>query len=211
MLEAAGDILRLSLGVIFHPIDAFGYIKRNRDFFSYLPIPVMLIAIVAVRVGTIYIVHFPLSTLSPESTSFINEAFRFVLPIVGWAVSCYIMTAIMAGESLFREVLTASCYAMLPYVLFMIPIALLSRTFSRSEAGIYQLLNVAVWAWVFILFFTGVKILNDYTFGKTVFACAVSIIAMFVIVAVLLLVYAMLNQLGQIIHDIYTEIRMLNW
>ena len=211
MLEAAGDMLRLSVGVIFHPVDTFENIKKNRHFFSYIPVFVLLLATVVIQVATIFCTHYPLSSISPDDASVFNECVRFVVPVVGWAISCYIMTSIMDGECLFKEVLTASVYSMMPFILFMLPVSLVSNVFSLGELGIYQFLTGAVWAWVLLLFFVSVKVLNDYTVRKTLVVCFLSILAMIVIVAVLLLVYAMVNQLVQIIRDVYTEIRMLNW
>ena len=211
-MKAAGDLLRLSLGVVFHPLDTFGYIKRNRGYFSYLPVAALLLVVVAVRIATIYLTHFPLSGgVSPENANFFREFAKYTLPVIGWSIACFIMTSIMDGECLFKELLTASCYAMIPFILFMIPIAIVSNVMSLYELDIYYFLVTGIWGWVILLYFISVKVLNDYTVLKTLVVCIVSALALFVIVAVLLLVYSMINQFFQIVYDIYTEARMLYW
>jgi len=212
MLESTADLLSLSLGVLFHPIETFDNIKKNRRFFSYIPVLVLLFAIFAARVATIFLIHFPLARgMTPETANFVTELVKFVVPVVGWAISCYIVTSIMGGECHFKEMLTASCYAMMPYILFSVPLALFSKVLSGSDRDVYGFLEFAMWAWVGLLFFLSVKTLNNYTFVKTVWICVTGIIAMAIIIAVLVLVYAMINQLIQLIMNLLNEIRMLNW
>ena len=103
---------------LFHPTDAFLALRSWRDRADYLPAFVLFVLVVAVRIIEIFAVHFPLATVDPREANLIAETSRMLLPIVTWVLASYAITAIMDGESLFREALTAAGYAMLPYILF---------------------------------------------------------------------------------------------
>lgn len=211
MLGATLDMLRLSVATLFHPINAFTNIKKNRYYFSYFAPLIIVVFIVIVRVASIYLTNYALVDVRPEETSIINEFVRFAVPLAGWSIGSYIITAIMDGECLFKEAFTATCYCLIPYVFFMIPISLLSNVFSLQEASIYNLITFALWCWIGVLIFTSVKVLNNYLLRKTVLVCILGLVAMAIMAAILLLIYAMLNQLIELIKGIYNEIRMAGY
>lgn len=203
------DMAALPATVVFHPADTFRLIKRHRTMLAYWPAVAILVLLVVVRIGYIFLVHFPLSELEPRDANVVLEIVRMLLPILTWIVATYGVTTIMDGEAVFGEVFVAGAYAMVPYLVFAIPIALLSRVLSIEEAGIYNFVNVAVWVWIVGLVVLSVYVLHQYSFGKTIVVTVVSALAMLLIWAIAILLYALTTNLWVFLSGIVLEIYML--
>ncbi len=203
------NTMELSIAVLFYPTDAFYYIKSKKKTINYFSCIFLLFAILTVRIITIYIVHFPIAAIHPRDANIWLEIVKFILPVITWVVSCYAITSISDGETLLGEGFAATAYAMVPYVAFSIPLALLSRVMGRSLLLLYNSLNVILLAWVLLIIFLSVKTLNDYSTGQTIKVCFLGLIMMLLIWAVLILLFALTSQFFQFVLDIVLEIKMI--
>lgn len=203
------NMLKLPLIMLFHPGDAFYYIKSRRNSINYLYCIMMFFMVVAVRIASIFITHFPLAAVQPRDANIVLEFVKYLLPIVTWVVACYAITSISDGEALFGEVFTAAAYCMVPYIVCTIPIALLSRIMGSEQLALYTALQAIVWIWVLCIYFLSVMNLNNCTFGETIKICIISIITMLLIWGLLILIFALTSQLLQFLKDILLEIKML--
>lgn len=200
--------MKLPIAVLFHPIDTFRQIRRYREHFTYLPVIVLLLLVVAVRVGYIHLVHFPLAAIEPRDANMLLETIKLLVPILTWVVATYAVTTIMGGEAEIKEILLAAAYAMVPYVLLTIPLAGISRVMSGEEADIYAAFQTAILTWVVLLFYLSVQSLHSYSLGKTILVCLLSLFAMALIWALLILVYAMTGNLRAFFQGVVLEIYM---
>lgn len=203
------NMLGLPIVMLFHPSDAFYYIKTRRKSINYLYCMVMFLMVVVVRIASIFITHFPIAALQPRDANIGLEFVKYILPVVTWVISCYAITTISEGETLFGEMFAAAAYSMTPYIACTIPLALLSRIMDNEQLGLYNFIQYAIWIWVLCIFFLSVMNLNNFTFGQTVKICILSIITMFLLWAVLILVFALTSQLVQFVGDVIIEVKML--
>jgi hypothetical protein len=204
------DLFKLPLAVVFHPAETFRQVKRYREGFTYLPVLVLFVAVVAVRTIFIFLVHFPLATVQPRDANILLEAVKFIVPLVTWAVSSFAVSSIMGGEAHFKEILMASAYAFMPYILLSIPIAAVSRVLSAAggEQNLFGLLTGFVWAWVIMLLVVGVKILHDYHIWMAILVCFLSILGIALIWSLFVLVYALTGNLRAFLQGLILEIWM---
>jgi len=203
------NILAYSLCVIFRPADAFYYIKRNRERAVLWP-PLFIIALAfAVRIAAIFAEHYPLAYSLPEDTTIILEAFIILAPILTWTVACFITTSVMNGESTYWEILTATAYCLIPYIIFTIPLSLFSNILTIDEQAIYVYLIILKWLWIFILILTYEKTMNTYTMGKTLSITFLSLVFVILIWAVIFLLYLLTNQFIDFIKTVTIELRLL--
>lgn len=200
--------LYISLDIFFHPVDAFYRIKKSRESFNYLPAVILLFLVLAVRFLYIYNVHYPLATLKIWDSSILLEAAKLLVPVLTWVVACYAVTTINEGETFIKDILAASAYSMLPYIVITLFLTVFSQFIGTTEAGLFTLIQIMMWVWTGLLFFISVRSMNDFSFSKTVGICLLSIVVMLIIWAVLLLVYALSGQLYQFFKGILLEIRM---
>lgn len=201
------DLMKLPLSVVFRPGETFRCITLYRRAFSYLPVFVLLFLTVCVRVAFIFITHFPLAALDPRDANIFLEMVKLLVPLVTWAISSYAVTSIMDGEAVFKEILMASAYAMVPYILLTIPIAAFSRVLSSVgvEKNLFLFLNNAVWFWVLALLFLGVKNLHDYHVGKTLIVCVLTVFGMALIWSLFVLMFALTGNLKAFVQGLTLE------
>lgn len=203
------ETLKLSLGVIFHPVDTFTLIKSRKIKLNYALGFLFLALVIFVRLAQIFITSYQLTGLEPKNANILLEILRFAVPILTWAVAAFAVTSILDGEAFVPEIFIAAAYCMTPYILLNIPVAMLSKLLGQSEAGFYKALGTLVWVWVFLLFFQSLKVLNNYSLQKAFLCCILILVFMLLIWALCILFIAFTGQLYMVIKEVIYEIRML--
>lgn len=199
-------ILKMSLLVLFHPVVAFSYIQKERDRFKARPIVILLLLGVVIRLISLQFTHYPLSTITMRSNLFLEVAKLFV-PLVSWGICSYLMTTILDGETMFRESMLAVSYALTPYIVFMIPLTLLSRILDSSQAGMFNSLEAVILGWVILLIIISLKEMNHFTVGKTVMVVLLSVFTVAILWAAVALLYSICTQFLDFVKEILIELR----
>ena len=200
--------VRILVGVIFHPIDAFDRIKYYRSRSKTLPIFVMFCLVLIVRVASIYITHFPMTTLKPEDTNILLEIIKYIVPLASWGVANYAITSIWDGECFLEESMIGAAASMVPYVLLTIPVSLFSRLLEINQIGFYNFLNIGIFVWIIMLLFIGTMTMNNYSFKTTISVYIISIIGVILLWALVLLLATLVYQLYDSIKDLTIELRI---
>jgi hypothetical protein len=198
--------LEIGLAVLFHPADGFRELRGYRSFTSAC---ILLLLTFAVRVVSILITSFHMTSLQPEDANIFLEVIRIIFPLLSWAVCSYLITSIMDGESFFGNVFLAVSYSMVPYIVFTLPIAALTLLLTRDELYIYITLNSIVWLWVGVLFVINIAVMNDYSFKKTIGVTLLSLFALIIFWATIGLTFALTNHVVMFVKDVYNEARYL--
>ncbi|MEG1887099.1 MAG: hypothetical protein RR177_03140 [Oscillospiraceae bacterium] len=195
--------------VLRHPLNTFRLIKADRKNFSYLPAVVLYLLFVVVRIASIFIVHYPLAQTDPADANLLLEIVFCLLPTLSLAITFFGLSSILDGESKLGENITAVGFCLVPYIVFQLPISLLTRILGTSEAGLYNWLVIAIWAWVVLLFIINVAVLNGYTIFKTFLVIFLALACVFLFWATLFLLYALLNQFILFIQGVARELKFV--
>jgi hypothetical protein len=198
--------VRLAISMLFRPSESFEELQKTKNLLAAF---VLIVLTLCVRIVTIYMTSFHITSLQPENADLNLELIRFVVPLISGVIACYLITAIMDGEAYFSQILTAMSYALIPYIVFAIPLAAVSRIMSRGELGLYNSINLIVWLWVALLIFIQLKVLNDYTFSKSIGVMLLSIFAFLIFWGTVGLVFALTNHVLQFVREIIVEARYL--
>ncbi len=201
--------LKLAPGVIFRPVESFELIKNGRGRLNILSGLIILVLVLLTRVFYMFVVHYPLADIDLRSANLTLEAIKMLLPVATWVLASFAITSIMDGEAKADEILLASAYCMVPYILVTAPLAIVSRFMAREGITFYALAINGTNIWIFILIFTSLKVLNDYPVSKTALIYGVSGVTMILIWLVCLLGYVVTGRLYQFIEGIFQEVRML--
>lgn len=201
--------LKMSLGVVFHPVETFEAIKNGRGRLNYIPGFIILFMVLLTRLFNLFVVHYPLADVDIRDSNLLLETVKLLLPVVTWVVASFAVTTILDGESKFGEIFISATYCMIPYILLTIPLSILSRILTREEVTFYAILTNGTWIWILFLFFLSMKILNDYRVFKTAATCTISGITMVLIWLVSLLGYVLTGRIYQFAEGIINEIRMM--
>ncbi len=203
--------LKIALLIFFIPTEGFRWIKKDRTKFSYSAPLVILALLLVARIFNVLLTHFPLAGVLPEDARFSQELLTILAPLAIFIVSCYLVTTILSGETLLREVFSATLYALLPLAVLTFPLTMLSWILSASSAGVYNTLFILLFLWSAILVLISISCMNSYSLKKTLLVAFLAICASVFIVVVLSLLYVLGIRVVDFVKEVLTEYRILFW
>ena len=201
------ESLKLCLMTLFHPIVVTEHIKKQRDRkMNWWPVIILLLLALIVRIFSIYVTHYPLAAVSVRKANLLLECGKLFVPVLTWVLASYAMTTILDGETLFRETLLFSSYALTPYIVFTPILNLASRLMDGNQMGLYATIEIGILAWVVVLMIIALKEMNGYSAGKTVLMIGLSLFTMVMIWAVVILLYTISSQFLTMVKEMFYEV-----
>jgi hypothetical protein len=193
---------------IRQPADSFYYIKK--DLRGSLTFAFVIYGwVVAVRVLFLYVTSFIFNPYT--STTYIrieNEIVYTILALVMWNAANYLVSTISDGEGRIRDVFIGSAYSLFPYVLFVLPIAIISNVLTMNEVFLHDFSLNLVYLWVGIMLVIMVKEIHNYSFSETVRNVLITLFTMGLFVLTGYILYVLFNQLYEFILAIMQELRL---
>ena len=202
---------KLCVMMLFHPIVVSEYIKKQRGDAGFKRMSTVLVIVLlalalGVSVFSIYFTHYPLSTVSVRKANLLLECGKLFVPVLTWILASYAMTTILDGATKIGEAMIYNTLSLMPYVLFTVPVVLLSRVMDGGQAGLYYTLTGGQIAWVILLMIVGLKEMNEYSVKKTVLVVLLTVFTMAVIWATIVLLFTISSQFVTMIREVYYEI-----
>lgn len=202
---------KLCVMMLFHPIVVSEYIKKQRGDAGFKRMSTVLVIVLlalalGVSVFSIYFTHYPLSTVSVRNANLLLECGKLFVPVLTWILASYAMTTILDGATKIGEAMIYNTLSLMPYVLFTVPVVLLSRVMDGGQAGLYYTLTGGQIAWVILLMIVGLKEMNEYSVKKTVLVVLLTVFTMAVIWATIVLLFTISSQFVTMIREVYYEI-----
>jgi hypothetical protein len=200
-------ILRMMRQVLRHPYDFYYDIQEPGRLKWHQGIIVVLLTFVA-KMASILITGYAFETREPYQISSIHEFIWIVVPWLTWCISNWGVSAILDGEGKFKEVFVGSAFALVPYVLFIIPVTLLTNILTLGEGSTYHFLNAAIICWVAWLFLVKVKIVHDFEPGKLIMITLLSLLGIAIIWFIGILLFGLMNQFVNFFVDMVKELKL---
>ena len=189
-----------------HPFDGFWGIRREGKGSIPVAIAFVLLTILTLTIekqstGFLFN-HNRLSELN-VLVDIITVAMVYVL----WCVANWCTTSLMEGKGRMQDILTAVGYSLLPIILIRLPMVLMSHAITTNEGSFYYVLGTISYLWAGFLIFTGTMVIHQYSVGKTVTTCIVTIVGMGIIMFIGLLFFNVIQQMMTFATTIYKELR----
>lgn len=198
--------LHVALRSLIRPIANFSEVKfEGRG--SLLIANVICVLMFVVSAIEYAFTGFSFNYNDPDKFDFLVTLLSSSLLLVLWAISNWGVCSLLDGEGSFREVWIATCYAMLPRVLFTVPLVLVSNWLTLDEQGIYGILTSFLLLWSGLLLFLGMMVMHQYSVKKTVASVLLSIAGIAVILFIAMLFFSMSQQFIAFIETVVDEIR----
>lgn len=201
-----GKTLMYVFHVIFHPVDGFWDLKREKR--GSLP---AALTIVALTIFTLTFekqkTGFLFNTNRLEEINVLVDIATVLLLYVLWCVAGWCLTSLMDGEGKFKDIAIATGYALFPIPLIRLPLILFSQVITADEGAFYTTFVTISYMWVVLLLFMGTMITHQYSFWKTFFTCLLTLIGMGIILFIGLLFFNVIQQMITFISTVYQEIR----
>ncbi len=190
--------------LILHPFDGFWDLKHEyrgsvRASFVWLALTILTFYYQSVGTGYVFNPRQSYSTILIQLSA-------VLVPVLLWTISNWCLTTLFDGEGSLKDIFVATCYALVPIPILIIPSVIISNFAISSEATIINLLVSIAFVWCGLLIFFGTMVTHDYTFGKNVITCIGTIVGMAVIMFIGVLFSTLLAKIVSFISSIVTEI-----
>ena len=199
-----GEEVIFAFHLMMHPFDGFWDLKHEKRGSIRGAVTWLAIAILAFTyngIGTAYLFN-----PSRGYQSIFGQIISIVVPVGLWVLSNWCLTTLFEGEGSLKDIFIATCYALVPIPLCIIPHTLLSHVLSLSEGKVLDLIIGVMWVWVGMLVFFGSQVTHDYSFIKNIFTTLGTIIGMAFIMFVALLFTNLIQKIVGFVANIVTEL-----
>lgn len=192
--------------MIFHPLDGFWDLKRERRGSiqaSLLFLFLTILTLALEKLGTAFL--FNDNRLSQVNV--LVDVITVLLVFTLWCVANWCTTSLMDGKGRMKDIVIAMGYALFPIVLIRLPLVLISHVIILDEGVFYSMFGFIAYAWAAALVFAGTMMTHEYTLGKTLFTCVITVIGMGIILFIGLLFFNVISEILTFISTVYKELR----
>ncbi len=198
---------RMPFYAMWHPFKAYTMLKEEKQgsaFYTMLIVAAFLVMSIIQRQATGFLFNYQ----DPDSFNIIYMLFSTVGLFLFFTISNWAVSTLMDGEGKFKEIWTFTGYAILPYVMMMIPLVLASHFLTLDESAFYQVALTASYIWAGVGVVMAVKEAHQYTMKKTVFNLLLTLVGMVLVIVMMAIIYSVVTQLVTFIGSIASEIAL---
>jgi len=197
--------LRLGNKVFRHPIDTFHEIKHEGKA-SIKSASILYGLYVILNVLAVLLTGFLFNTNSLETYNILTSFLSSFGILMLFVFSNYLISTLSNGEGWFKDIYIGTAYALMPYIIMTIPLILLSHAFTLNEIFIYQSILFIRDGWMYLLIVLMVLEIHNYRFRELFKNLLLTVFTMIVIVAIMLLIYLLVNQMYDYMSSIIKEV-----
>ncbi|WP_409345461.1 YIP1 family protein [Paenibacillus sp. MBLB4367] len=151
--------------VLIHPYHGFYKLKERKV--SFVVMLAILLLAVLVKLLRIYGTGFLFNPVDISLINVFSELAFFAVPWITWVLANYLVCGVKSGEGRFHEVFQASVYALVPYLVFSIPVLVLSNVVVLEEKVLVTSLEQIMVIWLGVLFFVMTQVIHNFEFIET--------------------------------------------
>ena len=190
---------------ITHPAEGFEDMRWKKAGSLKIAFAIVLLLFLAqIADGRLYGFQFGISY--DKTFNIIPYIVKSIVLFGAWVVGNWAVCTLLDGEGTMKNICIYSAYALIPYIAQIFINVLLSHILIQDEAVFMQAIRIIGVGWSVILLFSAIKSVHQYSFGKTVFAIILTIVAMLIMLFLLVLFMSLIQQVYIFISAIYTEI-----
>lgn len=194
------------LGYILRkPVEGYQEMKHLR-FFDWTGVAIIVISWFLVRVLDRQLYAFRFNTADPSLLNIFIEAALSIGLFVLFCVANWGLCTLADGEGKLNEIATYTAFALVPYIVFKLVAIPVSHMVTHDEAIFLQWFAWIGLAWSVMLVFQAVRIVHQYSGGRTVFVLVATLAGMLVVVLVLMLLVALFQQIFAFITTVINEV-----
>lgn len=189
---------------MFHPYSTFETIRQSGKGSALFALVVFLAVFVTDTIA--YSAEgFLFNTNRPEEFNIFLQFFQSELLILLWCVCNWCTTTLLDGEGKLGDIWLFSNYAMLPRVVFGIPLVVLSNVITLEEQMFLTFFQGALWLWCLVILGNGMIVFHQFTLKKVIGSSLLTLLVMACVVFIALLFVSISQQMLQFIQTLLRE------
>ncbi|MBQ4563077.1 MAG: hypothetical protein IJA58_01200 [Lachnospiraceae bacterium] len=201
------DELMLMKMILKKPFDAY-YEIRYQNKVGWLSATLLYIWLGVLQITNLYVTSYIFNQTNVAYVNVVTLVGSVLLPLLLFVVCNYLVSTITEGEGKFKHVYCGTIYAISPYLLFMLPLQILTNVLTQNEAFVYTFGVLVLVAWSAILVYLMIQEIHFFSFKGTVKNILVTAVTMFLLVLAAFMLYLLFTQLKDFIVDIIQEVRI---
>lgn len=189
-----------------HPIDSYYELKRNNKV-SVLSSTILYLWLFILQILGVYIVNFIFNPVNPDSINLTAVFLQTFVPILLWIIANYLVSAINDGEGTLKDIYRGTIYALSPYLIFALPVMLLSNVLTLNESFMYSYSMFFLKGWCVFLLILMVMQVHNYTLKETIRSILTTIFAMLMIILLVFIIVVLFTQEMDFVNSIWRELK----
>lgn len=192
--------------LIFHPFDGFWDLKHEkrggvRGATIILMTTILVFIYQAVGRGYLYNPY-------GARVDYFNQITSVAVPLFLWIIANWCLTTLFDGEGTFKDIYIASCYALTPIPMLILPTVWIANIVTVDEMAILGLVESLAFFWLGMLIFFGMMVTHDYSLGKNVLTTIGTIVGAAFIMFIAILFGSLITRVYNFFYNIYVEISL---
>ncbi len=190
--------------LIMHPFDGFWDLKHEnrggiRGATIILLTTVLVFIYQAVGRGYLYNQY-------GLGVDYFMQILSVTMPLFLWVTANWCLTTLFDGEGTFKDIYIASCYALTPLPILLLPTVWIANIVTADEMAILALVESLAFFWMGMLIFFGMMVTHDYTLGKNILTTIGTIVGAAFIMFICILFGYLIQRVFTFFYNIYIEI-----
>lgn len=189
------------------PIDSYYELKRMNKV-SVISSTILYIWFIVLQITGIYLKGYLFKNVIVQHVNLLKEISIIIVPLVLWIIANYMIATINDGEGKLKDVYNGTIYALTPYLIWMLPLQLITNVLSLNEGFIYSFGTLIIYTWCAILMFLMVKEVHNYSGKETVKIILLTAFGMVIIVLLVAIIFILIDHQLDFINSIIQELKI---
>ena len=196
---------RYSLRVLRHPVDTYYEAVHRAKSSIASAICVYILFVIAMILNKV-LTNFCFNLTGIRGVTIQSVVLSNFLPIFIWIIANYLVGAISKGQGTFKAVFITGIYALMPLIVFMVPLSLLSNMLTLAEEPIYRICQFVLYGWTAFLLFMQVKEVQGYEVTETIKRILWILFTAAMIIFCCLAIFGIVNQSFNFVNEFTREL-----
>lgn len=190
-----------------NPFDSY-YEMRYHNKTSWILATLLYIWLGVLQVTNLYVTSY---IFNQTNEAYVNlfELVGPILIILLLFVGCnYLVSTITGGEGKFKQVYCGTIYAFAPYLIFMLPLQILTNVLTENEAFIVSFGQLILIAWSLVLLYLMVQEIHSFSIKESVVNILITFATMFLLTLAAIMLFLLYKQLADFVYEIFQEVKL---
>jgi sugar lactone lactonase YvrE len=198
--------LALMRKILKNPFDVFYEIKREKKATVKMATFLYVLMFIAIFIS-LYFTGFIFANNLIHDLGLILIITIFILVFGLFVIVNYLVSTINDGEGRFADIYIGTAYSMTPFIIFSVPITLLSRVLTLNERFVYTFLMQIAILWSLLLLFLMVKEIHGISIRGTFKNILMTVAGGLIMIVISFILYILLvDQVFEFIYSIFWEV-----
>ena len=196
---------KLMKGVLRRPVETYDEMK-HMQYCSWPMIVGIMAIFLLVQILKRQCYGFRFNNNDPNTLNILIEISSTVIPFFLFCISNWLVCSIAEGKGKFGEIATNVSYALVPYMIIQALGIVLSNVIALEEAQFFSWFLLIGTVWSVILVFQAIRIVHQFSSGKTILMIFFTVCGMVIILFILLLLFTLFRQISSFAYSVYSEL-----